>query len=352
MPNGEPLLTVSGGATEFVDASTAGNSIITNEGAKVSGQIGGATNFQDTSDAGTATVTCNGGQVAGAHGGIVKFVESAKAGNATLIANGGLNGGDGGQIQIVGRPPQVASPRVEVFDNGELVTGMATIGSLEGTGIVDLGGTLSVGSNNLSTTFSGTIQDSGSLTKIGTGTLKITGNNTYTGYTTVSGGSLLFSNTATLATLFVEVDAGTLGGGVTIPSGVNVGGMGSQAFLAPAAGGRKQVTMTIQGELLMLEEGTYKCTFKARGSQVLSDQVKANTIVLLDSAPTITFKATIQGTLTPGTTFTVLNNTSTNPIDGTFSNLPDGGIVTIGSTTFQANYEGGDGNDLTLTVVQ
>jgi hypothetical protein len=26
--------------------------------------------------------------------------------------------------------------------------------------------------------------------------------------------------------------------------------------------------------------------------------------------------------------------------------------VTIGSNTFQANYEGGDGNDLTLTVVR
>src|SRR5204863_5680668 len=117
-------------------------------------------------------------------------------------------------------------------------------------------------------------------------------------------------------------------------SQVNVGGRQSQAFLAPAAGGRKQATMTIQGELLMLSGGIYKCTFKARGSDVLSDQIKANTVVLLDSAPTIAFKATIQGTLTPGTTFTVLSNTSANPIDGTFSNLPDGGIVTISGTNF------------------
>ena len=39
------------------------------------------------------------------------------------------------------------------------------------------------------------------------------------------------------------------------------------------------------------------------------------------------------------------------PIIGTFMNLPDGGTITAGSNTFQANYEGGDGNDLTLTVV-
>jgi len=47
----------------------------------------------------------------------------------------------------------------------------------------------------------------------------------------------------------------------------------------------------------------------------------------------------------------VINNTSGTPINGSFSNLSDGGTVTIGNTTFQANYEGGDGNDLTLTVV-
>ncbi len=39
------------------------------------------------------------------------------------------------------------------------------------------------------------------------------------------------------------------------------------------------------------------------------------------------------------------------PIVGTFMNLPDGGTITVGNNTFQADYEGGDGNDLTLTVV-
>ena len=34
-----------------------------------------------------------------------------------------------------------------------------------------------------------------------------------------------------------------------------------------------------------------------------------------------------------------------------FSNLADGGTIVAGSNTFQADYEGGDGNDLTLTVV-
>jgi hypothetical protein len=52
-----------------------------------------------------------------------------------------------------------------------------------------------------------------------------------------------------------------------------------------------------------------------------------------------------------GTTFTIISNTSRNPISGTFDNLPDGSTFTIFRNTYLVNYEGGSGNDLTLTVV-
>ena len=52
-----------------------------------------------------------------------------------------------------------------------------------------------------------------------------------------------------------------------------------------------------------------------------------------------------------GTVLTVINNTAATPIAGTFANLPDGSTFTTHTNTFQANYEGSDGNDLTLTVV-
>jgi uncharacterized repeat protein (TIGR03803 family) len=58
----------------------------------------------------------------------------------------------------------------------------------------------------------------------------------------------------------------------------------------------------------------------------------------------------------PGITLTVINNTGTNPIHGTFSNLSNGGTINSifnGVTyTFTANYEAGDGNDLTLRAIQ
>jgi hypothetical protein len=55
--------------------------------------------------------------------------------------------------------------------------------------------------------------------------------------------------------------------------------------------------------------------------------------------------------LAPGTVFTAISNTAPTPISGTFANLANGSMFTVGNNTFQASYEGGDGNDLTLTVV-
>ncbi len=56
-----------------------------------------------------------------------------------------------------------------------------------------------------------------------------------------------------------------------------------------------------------------------------------------------------------GTKFTIVNNTSNQPIVGTFTNLPQGGVITatyLGLPyTFTANYAGGDGNDLVLTAI-
>jgi autotransporter-associated beta strand protein len=66
-----------------------------------------------------------------------------------------------------------------------------TVGSIEGDGDIFLGGSqLAVGRNDLSTTFSGTIQNGGSnggaggsLVKIGGGKLVLANANTYTGGT-------------------------------------------------------------------------------------------------------------------------------------------------------------------------
>jgi hypothetical protein len=48
----------------------------------------------------------------------------------------------------------------------------------------------------------------------------------------------------------------------------------------------------------------------------------------------------------------VIINNSSAPIAGEFSNLPDGGSITVGQNTYVALYNVGDGNDLYLLVNQ
>jgi hypothetical protein len=44
-------------------------------------------------------------------------------------------------------------------------------------------------------------------------------------------------------------------------------------------------------------------------------------------------------------------DTASSAISGTFANLADDSTVTVGVNKLQVSYSGGDGNDLTLTVV-
>ncbi len=56
---------------------------------------------------------------------------------------------------------------------------------------------------------------------------------------------------------------------------------------------------------------------------------------------------------TPGPTdsFVIVNNEGSDPINGTFTGLPEGSLLVVGSDIFQISYKGGDGNDVVLTHV-
>jgi autotransporter-associated beta strand protein len=194
---------------DFFDTSTAGNATITNNNNNVvrflnTSTAGNATiantggfspiRFVDTSTAGNATITNNS---------FLEFLNTSTAGNATITTNSSartsfFNNSTGGNARLIAN----AGGTVDF----SLTTGPAgnhtvSAGSIEGAGTYFLGSNqLTVGSNNLSTTVSGTIQDGGflggigaSLVKVGTGTLTLTGTNTYTGGTTVAGGLINFN---------------------------------------------------------------------------------------------------------------------------------------------------------------
>ena len=157
-----------------------------------------------------------------------------------------------------------------LFGNGTLnISGHTapgvTIGSLEGDGLVFVGANnLTVGNNNLSTTFSGQIGGGGSLTKIGTGKLTLSGSNKYRGGTIVNEGTLWVNSKRTSGTgnRPVQVNAGTLGGTGKIGGTVTVGtGSGSGSFLSPGVDAGSHRTLTIRNTLVFNSDATYECGF-------------------------------------------------------------------------------------------
>ena len=146
------------------------------------------------------------------------------------------------------------------------------------------------------------------------------------------------------------VSAGTLGGHGTVAGDVTIGtGSGTGAFLAPAGGTTTKATLTIQSSLTFDADATYICTSTFKGRRARSDLVVADGVTINEAAE-LFFRAKVQGTLRAGTTITIINNTSSSPISGSFVNAHDGGTLIVNGRRFLVNYEGGDGNDLTLTV--
>jgi autotransporter-associated beta strand protein len=348
------------GSLTFGGDSDAGNATFVIEGA--AGFYSGTVDFESFSggrtSAGNGLFIMNGGSANNAAGGKVNFFVGGSGGNATFIANPGTNGGFGGSINFLGGEADGGEARIELFGNGTLNAnfpaseGFISMGSIEGDGLVFLeSNKLIVGSNDLSTIFSGVIEDIGSFAKIGSGTLTLTGANTYRGGTTVMAGTLLVGNRSESGTGrgAVQVDVGILGGDGIIAGAVTIGtGSGPGAFLAPGKGANNPTTLTIQSALTFNTDATY--IYKLNTKKAKADQVIANGVTISNGAQ-FSFKTVANKKLTNGKVFTVINNTAATPIAGTFSNLADGTTFTQGRNSFQVDYQGDNGNDLTLTVV-
>jgi autotransporter-associated beta strand protein len=337
--------------------STAGNGTFINDGGIVSGAPGGLVSFTASSTSADAIFTNRGGIVAAAGGGLVTFSDTSTADNATLInEDAGATGAAGGMVQFLD-DSDGGSARMKVFGAGQLDISAhnlpgVTIGSLEGNGIVLLGGNkLTIGANDRSTIFSGALQDGGSggsLMKIGTGTLSLRHASSYSGGTVVSGGILLVENQSGSATGSgpVEVTAGTLSGNGIIEGPVTVGTGAGTATLAP--GKRRQVgRLTIWNSLTFDSVASYEEELDS--GMISAAQVVALGVTINDGAQIIVTGLSAVPLLR-GTVFILISNVATTPIDGTFTNLFDGSTIAIGSNTYLVSYEGGDGNDLTLTV--
>jgi autotransporter-associated beta strand protein len=237
----------SGSFTEFTDTSTAGSATITNSN-------GGSTFFIGTSTAGSANIITNSGS-------FLEFSNSSAAGNAIVTTNSGgttafQNTASGGQGQFI-------TNAGGSFDISGISSSGISVGSIAGAGTYALGSKqLTVGSNNLSTVVSGQITDGGlfggsgsSLVKVGTGTLTLSGNNTYSGATNINGGTLDVTGSINNSSGVTVNSGGTLTGTGTIdPPTVTIASGGT---LTPGRAGAPGTSMTITGNLAFQSGALY-----------------------------------------------------------------------------------------------
>jgi hypothetical protein len=144
----------------------------------------------------------------------------------------------------------------------------------------------------------------------------------------------------------VQVNAATLGGTGRISGAVTVGTATTAGVLAPGLG-TTPGTLTFLNSVTFNSASSYKVDANSTSAKV--DKVAARGVTI-NSGAQFFFADHGSGTLRPGTVFTLINNTATTAISGTFANLSEGLTFSIGANTYRVSYHGGDGNDLTLTV--
>ncbi|MFV8325301.1 LamG-like jellyroll fold domain-containing protein [Flavobacterium sp. ZS1P14] len=230
-------------------------------------------------------------------------------------------------------------------------SGTLNFGALNGRGYIraDGGGApvISIGALNTYSSYGGTINGNGTnltVEKVGTGTLEMWGNQVYTGTTTIKKGKLLVNNDGTTGVFIspVIVEEGALGGwGLTQASATLGTGSGAGAILEP---GFLTIGTLSVGALTLKADATY--TPEINLGTAIGDQIKATSVNLINS-PLLT-PISIAGTLAFGTYYTLINNTGTGAVTGTFNGLPEWASITVGGYSFIITYVGGDGNDVVL----
>lgn len=287
-------------------------------------------------------------------------MQGAYTGNITLsagtlefqrVSGGTINNSAGTSINMG------AGTTFSVLGNG-LGADAFRVGNLYGSGNVTFDGISNqdlVINQSSNQTLSGRISGgnvNGSLTKNGSATLTLTGNNTYVRPTIVSAGTLLINGNQTAATGNVTVSAlATLGGNGTIGGNVTIANTG---ILSPGTSGDTTTTLTLASKNLTISGIDSKIQLNLTGTAD-GEFAKIAGIAVFAQGGDITF--TLSGSYTNGDFWDVFDFSSTS---GTFNSItlagsyigtlsPSGGIWTntdIGGQSWKFDESSG-----TLSVI-
>lgn len=205
---------------------------------------------------------------------VMNFTGANTYSGTTLVSDGYLGIYNLNALQNTTLDTGASSSTKAVLFNS--VVGTYNVGGLQGADDLDMNvNSISVGANNASTTFSGAIVSAfnGSVTKVGTGTLTLSGASTYGGDTNVNAGVLQVG----------QAGVGQTGyGAVSVASGAQLIGTGTVqgASLTLASGATLRAGDTVanssHGTLTFTPVGAGAYTLQSGSSTVLSINTATN----------------------------------------------------------------------------
>jgi autotransporter-associated beta strand protein len=268
-------------------------------------------------------------------------------GTVVYLGNNALSDGtavviNGGALNIGNRTDTVGSV---TLTNGSILgtTGVLTVNAAGG-GIYDM----------RNGTVSAILAGTANLTKTTNGTLILSGNNTFSGATTLSAGNISISNVGAFGstsgvsmadgtTLLYTGGAGTLGANITIASGIgtlrNTGG--STLNLSG--------TLTKNGTVLTFGQGAFNVTGSIAGSNANSDLVVEGATLVLNAANTYNGPTIIRngGSLTANVSnaLPTANGRSALVLDDSGTG---GSVLVLGASQSIASLTGAASSNVTL----
>ncbi len=314
------------------------------------GGIGGNVSANQSSGGGGAAL---GGAIFVRQGAMLTISDSAFNGNTLAAGNKGTGDAGGGTLSD---PGQAIGQSVFLAGNANYVVNSGTINLADAIG----GG------------FSPLIM--GDFSKMGTGTLNLTGMNTYSGNTFVGAGTLQLSGSGSFAnSSIIDIAAGATLDVVGVTGGANFDGTTSSfsvidgqtlqgvgavtGTVGIAAGGTLapgefpigSSTGTLSTDDVVFTGGsTFAIDINGTTPGLDYDQLLVNGTVTLGGANLL-----MSGTLSPdfGQTFVIISGAQ--PVNGIFNGLPEGASIFnfLGSNlTATISYIGGDGNDVVIST--
>ncbi|HYH67025.1 MAG TPA: autotransporter-associated beta strand repeat-containing protein, partial [Urbifossiella sp.] len=237
-----------------------------------------------------------------------------------VMAGGEVRTGTG-TLTVTGNITASASPATS-FINGRLSLGNA-VRTVDGPGTMWVNARVA----------------NGGLVMNGTGTLRLFGDNIYTGDTVVNAGTLSIHGSQPGSN--VVVNGGVLSvtgaaGTVTTTAGVLSPGESD-----PAEGATKDLTLAGATYLVDVYGPATADRLDVTGAVNLTGAT-------LDATRFVTGIATTPAT---GEAFTIIANDGADAVTGAFAGLAEGATVVSNGRTLQISYAGGDGNDVVLTDV-